>query len=959
MLFRLLPKCFAGCLLIFQTCMIYGLSFAQEKSSNLGLSKPQDEATLPRSKAVVVKSVRKPKLEPKTVLLKQGGEQEYVIRGGWELAEAAALRLQEDRISGPKINTSQWFNATVPGTVLTTLVDQGVYPDPYWGINNLSIPDSLCRKPWWYRTEFTLPVAQRAKTCWLLFKGINYQAEVWLNGQKIGTLKGAFQRGEFKINRYIKSTGLNVLAIKIIPPPHPGIPHEQSVRAQRGPNGGALCQDGPTFISSEGWDWIPGIRDRNIGLWQDVALRFTDDVQIIDPQIITDLPLPDTSKADIRIKTRLFNSGDQQASVTLQAQFAGVSVSLPVLLKPRETRTISLTPDQFKQLSLHHPKLWWPNGYGAPNLYHLRLSVSRGATVSDIKTISFGVREYSYEMSVDAPGKKNWRVDYDPTNVFQQTSHPLFDNAERRTVTGETVIPALHKGVDASLLKEISDPVASPYLVVKINGRRIFCKGGNWGMDDGMKRTSRKFLEPFFKLSRDANFNMIRNWTGESTEETFYELCDEYGLMVWNDFWISTENYNLLPADYSLFLRNASDVIRRFRNHPSIAIWCPRNEGFVPPALEMPLAQMVADEDGTRLYQPNSRYMNLRTSGPWNYQKDASVYFTRIADGFSTELGSTSVPTAATMRKMMAPEDLWPIGDVWHYHDFHFGQLDYVRAIDSLYGKATGLDDFCRKAQLVNFDSHRAMFESWNSKLWQNASGMLIWMSQPAWPSTVWQAYSSDYETFGSYFGLRSACEPIHIQMNPTDNQVIVANASLKDLPQAEARLETYDLQGRRISFQQTRLTASANRLTHCFTGRSPNNDQRGVYLVRLQLTDQKGKLVSHNDYWKTGKDGNYQQFNQLAPAELTANVIRHSPGRLMMQLKNASLVPCIGIKLNLQNKVSRELMLPAYFSEGYFTLLPGESRIVEVSFPASAAVHVLAGGYNFPEKNIMEVPAR
>ena len=121
-------------------------------------------------------------------------------------------------------------------------------------------------------------------------------------------------------------------------------------------------------------------------------------------------------------------------------------------------------------------------------------------------------------------------------------------------------------------------------------------------MDDGMKRVSREHLEPYFRLHKEANFNMIRNWTGESTEEVFYQLCDEYGMLVFNDFWLSTQGYNMPVNDDDLFLRNAEDVVKRFRNHPSIAIWNPRNEGFAPEYIEKRLAEMIARVDGTRYY---------------------------------------------------------------------------------------------------------------------------------------------------------------------------------------------------------------------------------------------------------------------------------------------------------------------------------------------------------------------
>ena len=926
---------------------------AQARSLNYGLLKPQDSATLPKSLAPIQKAVLKAKIKPVTVLKKTGTD-EYVIRGGWEMIAEEKLNATAQSISQNTFNSSSWYNASVPGTVLTTLVEQGVYPDPYWGINNLSIPDTLCRQKWWYRTAFSITPINKNKECWLTFNGINYEANIWLNRHKLGTVKGAFQRGVFNATPFIKNGAPNILAVQIIPPPHPGIPHEQSISAGRGPNGGALCLDGPTFISSEGWDWIPGIRDRNIGIWQDVSLRFSNNVTIVDPQVITDLDLPDTSQAHITIKTSLYNSGTKTEQVTLSAAIEGVSVSQQVAIMPGQSKVVVFSPQNYHNLTLKNPRLWWPNGYGKPELYHLELSVSSAGKISDTKKVRFGVRELSYELSVDAPGKKNWRVEFDPTDVAKKTDKPLFNNASRSKVVGETVIPALYDGVDVSLLKDADDQSVAPYLVVKVNGKRIFCKGGNWGMDDGMKRTSRERLEPYFKLSRKANFNMIRNWTGESTEEAFYDLCDEYGLLVWNDFWTSTEFSNVMPLDNALFLDNVKDVLLRFRNHPSIAIWCPRNEGYATPELEFPLAGMIASLDGTRHYQGNSRYLNLRTSGPWYYQKQPEVYFTHLAEGFSTELGSPSVPTAATMKKMMAKEDLWPISDVWHYHDFHFGQKDYVTAIDSLYGKPTGLDDFCRKAQMVNFDSHRTMFESWNSKMWNKASGMLIWMSQPAWPSVVWQAYSSDYETFGSYYGAKGACEPIHIQMNLPDNKIVLINTSLNPVKNAEAKLTLFDLTGKKLYQKSTKRDVEPNQLTEVFTPELPPN-LPNVYLARLELKDSKGHILSQNDYWKN-TSGNFMAFNNLKTSKLQAKILKVQPGSITCRVINLSATPCIGVKLNLQNS-NKQLILPAYCSDGYFNLLPGEAK--DVIFTYSKAIKakiILANAYNLTETPIAQI---
>ena len=524
------------------------------------------------------------KVEAQTVLCPVD-DNVWTITSGWEMCE------------GDKVMTDDWYNATVPGTVLRTLVDQGVYPDPYYGLNNLSIPEDLCRKDWWYRCSFDLSEEMLAKkSLELIFNGINYKADIWFNGQKLGSIAGAFIRGRFDI------TGLaaaeNRLAVHIYPPANPGIPHEQSPRSGGGKNGGALCLDGPTFICSEGWDWMPGVRDRNIGIWQDVQLIATEGISFGDTQVITDLPLPEVNHADLTVRTSLRNSLDSDQAVVLEGKIGDITFTKEIMVPAGSQIPVVLCPQDLPQLKMQNPKLWMPNGYGDPNMYDLELSCVLGDKVSDTQVTRFGVRELSYELTVDAPSAKGLRIEHNP--LADNHLGQLLDHRMLRDTLGGLHIPSLAEGLDVKDVTVIPNDGMSPYLIIKVNGVRIFCRGGNWGMDDMMKDVSREHLEPYFILHKEANFNMIRNWTGASTSENFYDLCDEYGMLVWNDFWISTEGFNLDPLDEDLFMRNATDVVRRFGHHPSIVMWCPRNEGYATETLERRLSAMIHKEDVTR-----------------------------------------------------------------------------------------------------------------------------------------------------------------------------------------------------------------------------------------------------------------------------------------------------------------------------------------------------------------------
>lgn len=911
---------------------------------NFGLVFPQSQENLPKSKASKPVCERKAFINKPTILAptKEGN---LVLQEGWQMIEASTL-VEKNITIWDTATTDGWYNATVPGTVLTTLVEQQVYPDPYYGLNNLYIPETLCRQEWWYRISFPTPDNAVNEQLTLLFNGINYKAEVWLNQKRLGDIAGAFTRAEFAINDHLKASGENILAVRIIPPHNPGIPHEQEFNSA-GPNGGALCLDGPTFISSEGWDWIPGIRDRNIGIWQNVEIVRSGSIALKDVQVITDLPLPDTSKADITIVAALKNNSAAPFSATINGQIGDITFTKDVSLKAGEDIEIEFSPTDFEQLTLHNPKLWWPNGYGEQNLYNLTLTIEQDGKSVQTKSVRFGVREFSYELMARNEKKEHIRLRYSPTDIADE-GKVLF-NYRKRIATadgkfGQTVIPALHNGVEH--LVEPLPATDNPYLVICVNGIKIFCKGGNWGMDDGMKRVSRERLEPYIRLHKEMNFTMVRNWTGESTEEDFYALCDEYGLLVWNDFSISTGDYNLNPIDANLFLANAREIVRRYRNHPSIAIWCPRNEGYAPDYLEDGFQDIILKEDGTRHYHGNSRLMNLCQSGPWGYFNSYQEFLTNKAEGFSTELGAPSMPTAETIRKFIAPEDLWPIGDVYYYHDLHqniHGWQDYMQHIHNLGDKpCENIDEFCDRAQYLNYEIYRNMFESWNHKMWSYTSGLLLWMTHPAWPSVIWQTYSYDYETPAAYFASRKACEPTHIQWNATTKKLQVVNASRKDYMQAVAQASIYDYHGNLLAKSKYVVDIAANAATDCCKLTLPQG-AKSMTLIRLRLTDCKGTLLSDNDYWIDAANPTaYSSMECIGKSEISWRVTNKQKCEnstiLTVEMRNKSKNIALNIKSNIRHSDSGIAILPIYASEGYFHLLPNEKRTLTIEIPDAVA---------------------
>jgi hypothetical protein len=386
---------------------------------------PPDE--FPVSRAPLVNTAKRvPKLANPGAPLLRGNE--LVFDAGWEMIEAPKLHADGATISQPGVDTGDWYDATVPGTVLTTLVNQGVYPDPYFGLNNRLIPETLNKQDYWYRTAFTVPKDFVGRELTLQFNGINYYAEVWFNGQYLGHITGAFIRGKFDVTKLVHPDGQNVLAVMIAPPPDPGLLAEESMTFGPREDGGKLCLDGPTFQCAEGWDWIPPIRDRDAGIWQDVTLSATGPVAIEDPQVISQLPLPDTSRADVTVQTDLRNLSDAVQHGILEGSFEGVKFKQPVTLQPGETKEVSFAPSDFPQLTVQHPRLWWPNGYGKAELYHLSLKfVSDNGDESDDAAVQFGIREMSYEFEVKKPDGSYERVEYTPL-LARGPDKPVIDN---------------------------------------------------------------------------------------------------------------------------------------------------------------------------------------------------------------------------------------------------------------------------------------------------------------------------------------------------------------------------------------------------------------------------------------------------------------------------------------------------------------------------------------------------
>jgi hypothetical protein len=793
-----------------------------------------------------------------------------VLAGGsWRLQRANIVKDSGEALSKSGFQDADWLVATVPGTVLTSYLNIGAIPDPNFGQNQLHISDSYFYSDFWYRTEFTAPSKTPQQSAWLNFDGINWKADVFLNGEKLGRIEGGFMRGKFDVSQKLLPGKVNALAVRIEKNATPGSAHQKTYEVCS-KNGGALGADNPTFHATIGWDWISTMRGRDIGIWGDVSLSITDAVTIENPFISAKLPLPDTSSADLTLQADLINHLPHPFSGTLHCQFGDISFDQRVKLAPNERKTITVDPSSAPALHLKNPKLWWPVGYGDPYLYDVQLSVRSGSKTLDTKSFKAGVRQMTY--SEDGGDLRIW-----------------------------------------------------------INGRRFVARGGNWGFAESMLRYRSREYDTAVRYHREMNFTMIRNWVGQIPDEAFYEACDRHGVMVWQDFWLANPWDGPEPNDNQMFLNNAKDLVLRIRNHPSIGIYVGRNEGFPPPPLESGLRKILGDLHPGLHYIPSSADQVVSGHGPY-WANPASFYFNIADKKLHSEIGAPNIPPLDSVRLMMPEKALWPQALDWGLHDFclkgAMGGAGFRAIVENTYGGAHSAEEWIRLAQFVNYDTYRAMFEA-QSKY---RMGVLLWMSHSCWPSFVWQTYDYYFEPTAAYYGCKKGSEPLHIQWNSADETVEVVNYSAGKVTGLQAAVEILNMDGKRVDQKAAPLDSAEDSTVSSFkmtypAGLSP------VHFLRLTLS-RGSEILSSNFYLRGLRKNDFRAIRELPAPKLDLKSTADRKGdqwQLTAILQNTGTSPALMTRVKAVREKTGDRILPAFYSDNYIALMPGESRTIAV----------------------------
>ena len=801
----------------------------------------------------------------------------------WQVFGTNNLTLPESRWkvcrASEADNPSAWIPAKVPGTVLSAFTDIGAVPDISFGNDQEYISDSYFNSDFIYRG--TIPfVGPAGKRVFLNFGGINWKADVSLNGTVLGSINGAFTRGSFEVTKLVRM-GDNEVEVLIHRPAHPGAAKGNTLK-RIPPNGGILGADNPTFHASIGWDWIPTVRGRNTGIWRPVWFSTGGDVTVSDPLVQTVLNLPDTTSAEVTVEAILTNHSDQSRNVVWRGEIGPAHYAEPVRLRGGESRIVRHT------LMMEKPRLWWPNGYGEPYLHRASMAVELDGVRTDSLAFRVGLRQMTY--STDDGRLTAW-----------------------------------------------------------VNGRRISGRGGNWGFSELNLRYTARDYDIAVGYHKQMNFNMIRNWVGQTADEEFYDACDRHGIMVWQDFWLANPSDGPDPDDEALFLANADDYVRKIRHHPCVVLYCGRNEGMPPASLDASLDKLTGRLHGDILYIPHSSRGLVSGEGPYRRLPSSEFFKLRGQDRMHTERGTTAIPNFESMLRFIPSEALWPQNDMWGVHDWAQENAqkvgEYSDAVVSRFGDAGSARRFTELAQWVSYDAFRAIFEGRGTE----RRGLLLWMSHNAWPSLVWCPYDYYYDPHAGFFGCKKACEPIHIQYNAASGKVEVVNMNAGDLTGLSASASVLDMYGRELKRVEFGLDS---REDSTFEGPAVDLPEGEVSYLRLLLGGMDG-VLSENFYVLGCPEDNLRALLDLPRASVKCKWTVSNVNLkyiVDVDLQNRSNVPALMLRLNLLNNrpvnsgpaptglcsssepADDYRILPAEWSDNYIHLMPGESRHIRIT---------------------------
>jgi exo-1,4-beta-D-glucosaminidase len=833
------------------------------------------------------------------------GLPKFDLHGLWKMQSSCVDRSTGEAISTPGFAATGWHDAEIPGTVVGALVTDKTLPDPDYGMNLKQFPgivlggdmpfsnrdmppDSPYRCSFWFRMEFTTPREFANNLVWLHFLGINYRANIWMNGKKIADradVAGAYRAYEFNIKSFLRDKQ-NALALEVFAPEKDDL--------------------GLTWV-----DWNPTPPDKDMGIWREVYLTSSGDVSLRHPFVLSKLG-PDYKTAALTLTAEVRNSADHPVTAVVHAELAGEKLQQPVELAANETKIVRFAPGKFSQLNLAHPHLWWPYQMGEPYLYTAKIRVEINKQISDSASLDFGIREVTSEVT-----GKNERL-------------------------------------------------------FKVNGKRVLIRGAAWAPEMLLRWSSKK-LDADLAYTKDMGLNAIR-LEGKIDRKEFFDKTDRLGLLVmpgWMccDTW---EHWDVwTPETKKVAAASLVDQIKSLRTHPSVFVWLYGSDNPPPPEIENIYLGILKD-----LEWPNPSVSSasqtpttitgksgVKMTGPYEYEPPVYWLVDNEAGGaygYNTETSpGPAVPTKESLAKFIPKDHLWPIDEYWNFHAGRerFETINvFVDALNKRYGTATSLDDFERKAQAQAYDNERSMFEAYGRNKYVS-TGVIQWMLNNAWPSLIWHLYDYYLVPAGGYFGTKKAEEIVHVQYSYDDNSVAIVNCTYEPLHALKVNAKLINIDAKQMASNDATLDVPADASIKALDLPKPDGLST-TYFLKLELRDAAGKLLGDNFYWLSTKldtldwsgrndtDFTPQKdfadltgLNSLPQVNLTLKAEHRTgagKGTVRLKVKNPSASVAFQVHARLTQGKDGDDLVPIFWEDNYFSLLPGEEKTVTATFDAA-----------------------
>ncbi len=810
------------------------------------------------------------------------------ISNGWHIIAAKSIKEPDSIVSKTDFNDDSWDATNIPSTVFSALQKNGKYIDVYKGTNLKDVDKHIFKSAWWYRNTFI--IGETDKHFNLKIEGINQYADIWINGHKIADssqIKNPFRQYTLLLDPYINK-GTNAIALKIYPP-----------------------KKGDYNIGFV--DWNPMAPDQEMGITRPIKLLATNEVAIDQPYIESIFKNSNYKQVDLAASVLLKNIVNTKTQGILKFQIDSIVVKKDVELSPLQEKVIHLDSDEFSQLKINNPKLWWPYTIGTPNLYKAKISFVINNKESDSKEVNFGIREVS---------------DY-----FTKEGHRGF----------------------------------------KINGKKILIRGGGW-VDNLTLNNTDENIKSQLDYVKDMNLNTIRLEGFWGSSQKMYDLCDQMGILVmvgWSCHWewetyigkAVDEDYGAITSDEDIdLITNAwKDQIVWLRNHPSIFTWLAGSDKIPAPKLEKKYFDIFSKYDSTRVYLSSAKEWNslagpsgVKMRGP--YDVVPPVYWFEDTEnggafGFNTETGpGAQVPPLESIKKMIPKEHLWPIDSVWNYHSGRneFNTLDkFNKALFNRYGKMTSVEEYAFKAQAMNYELMRSMFEAFSIKRYK-ATGVIQWMLNSAWPEMYWQLYDYYLMPNGAYYGAKKANNAVHTVYDYSQNALFIANDKLQDTKDLQVSIKVFDINSELMFSKMINTKVKANSASKILD--LPDLKTKGVYFLSVKTSDDTKNIIDDNFYWlSTKKDllnykkttwvytpqkqfADFTELNKMKVANVENDIKIEETETYKIYtitLTNTSNTIAFFNNAQLIDKNTGEQILPVLWSDNYISLLPNETRTI------------------------------